>query len=339
MDSYYNKPNLKNILFDDYKNNIPNLKGKFFAITGTTSGTGYYAARTIGEKGGTVYLLNRKSERSEHSYNNLKSINPKSNYIQIECDLSNFDSVKDAVSQLFSICSDGLDALCNNAGVMALKDQATKDGFDIQMQINHLSHFLLTKLLMPLLEKGARKRGEARIVNHSSAARKTMKKLESKYFEKRGGDLGGNGSMMIPFPGGRWKRYGQTKLANAAFTACLHEKLKNAKSQIKALVAHPGLATTQLQNTTVKDGGMGKWFTQQFMKMGQTPQDGSIGILKCMTDLDAQSGSFYGPGTGVPAAKGEVIHFDLESFYDNPVTKKLLWEKSCEAIGEEFVIT
>ena len=40
-----------------------------------------------------------------------------------------------------------------NAGVMALKDKATIDGFDVQMQTNHLSHFLLTKLCMPLLRK------------------------------------------------------------------------------------------------------------------------------------------------------------------------------------------
>ena len=60
----------------------------------------------------------------------------------------------------------------------ALKDKATIDGFDVQMQTNHLSHFLLTKLCMPLLDKASQLRNEARIVNHSSIARTQAKKLK-----------------------------------------------------------------------------------------------------------------------------------------------------------------
>jgi len=221
---------------------------------------------------------------------------------------------------------------------MAIKDIASNDGYDVQMQTNHLSHFLLTKNLYSLLNETAEKIGEARIVNHSSTARKIMKRLEGKYLEKKSGSLGGNGSMMIPFPGGRWKRYAQTKLANAAFTACLHERLRKSKSKVKALVAHPGLATTELQSTTVKDGGMNKWFTGQFMKGGQTSEDGSMGIIECMTKVDIECGSFYGPGSRMTSAKGKPIRFELESFYDNDKTKKLLWEKSCNAIGEDFNI-
>ena len=67
--------------------------------------------------------------------------------------------------QVKSKCPKGLNVLCNNAGVMALGDKATTDGYDCQMQTNHLSHFLLTKELWPLLEmQGA----NARVVNHSS---------------------------------------------------------------------------------------------------------------------------------------------------------------------------
>eukprot|EP00958_Prasinococcus_capsulatus_P005402 scaffold523_cov446-Prasinococcus_capsulatus_cf.AAC.6 len=57
-------------------------------------------------------------------------------------------------------------------GVMASQNEGTVDGYDVQMQTNHLSHFLLTRELLPLLERGAELRGEARVVNHSSTARK-----------------------------------------------------------------------------------------------------------------------------------------------------------------------
>ena len=61
----YKKPNLKTKYYHDFVSNIKDQSGKFFAITGTTTGTGYYAALAIGKKGGTVLLLNRESEKSE----------------------------------------------------------------------------------------------------------------------------------------------------------------------------------------------------------------------------------------------------------------------------------
>ena len=97
--------------------------------------------------------------------------------------------MRSASSKIKEVCSEGLDVLCDNAGVMALKDMLTTDGFDLQMQINHLSHCLLTKLVFPLLKEASQQRGEARIVNHSSMARLMVKKLNPKYLEKRGGTL------------------------------------------------------------------------------------------------------------------------------------------------------
>ena len=338
MSEHYKKPNLKNIFYDDFIKKIPSLKGKTIAITGTTSGTGFFAADAVAGKAARVILLNRTSDRAISSLKKLQKKNPSAEFIKIECDLQDFKSVRKAAARTLSHCEDGLDVLCNNAGIMALKDEATVDGFDIQMQTNHLSHFLLTKELMPALKIASKKRSEARIVNHSSSARKVVKKLEEKYLEKRGGNLGGNNTMMIPFPSARWKRYGQTKLANAAFTACLHEKLSKSSLSIKALVAHPGLAITELQSTTIKDGGMGRWITGIMMGIGQTAEDGAMGIIKCIAGLNASSGDFYGPGSGAFAPKGKAERFDLEPSYDNPETKNLLWEKSCEAIGEKFEI-
>ena len=270
--------------------------------------------------------------------NDLKKNNPEAELFLVECDLQSFESVRKAAKEVVKLCPKGLDALCNNAGVMALKDIATSDGFDVQMQTNHLSHFLLTKKLMPSLKKAADNNGESRVVNHSSISRFGVKSLEAQYLEKKGGNLGGNGRRMMFFPQARWKRYSQTKLANAAFTACLSEKLNNSNSNIKALVAHPGLSVTDLQHTTIIDGGMGTWMTSQMMKSGQTKEDGAIGIIKCMTDPTLDSGKFVGPGAGKMAMKGPVISFDLEPFYDNQHTKDLLWTKSCEAIGEDFII-
>lgn len=336
----YKKQELPSVHFPSFRKSLPTQEGKLFAITGTTSGTGFVAAKTIRELGGDVILLNRSSERSKNSFQVLEKISSTGKLHNIECDLQSFASVRKAITEIQKLAKDGLDVLCNNAGVMALADTATVDGYDVQMQTNHLSHFLLTAELFPLLEKSAKAKGESRIVNHSSIARMNpSKKLQAQYMEKRGGDLGGNGASMV-FGGARWKRYNQTKLANAAFTAALHEKLQKSGSKVKALVAHPGVANTELQVTSVKEGGMGAFVTNIFMGFaGQSMEDGAMGILACMCLPDAKSGTFYGPGSGMMASKGKAEPFALESFYDNEETRNLLWEKSCEAIGKDFVIS
>ena len=82
-------------------------------------------------------------------------------------------------------------------------------GYDTQMQTNHLSHFLLTKELFPLLTAAANSKGEARIVNHSSGFRSTPSTpLQAKYLGKNGGNLGGNDPSAL-FGGGGWQRYHQ----------------------------------------------------------------------------------------------------------------------------------
>ena len=335
MKNTYTKPNLNTKYFDDLFNSLPSMEGKTVAITGTTSGLGFYAAESVAKLGAKLLLLNRPSERADLSYTKLSDSCSNGDLHKIDCDLQSFESVKSAFSKVSEMCTDGIDVLCNNAGVMALKDKATIDGFDVQMQTNHLSHFLLTKLCIPLLEKASQLRNESRIVNHSSIARFQAKKLKEKFLEKKGGNLGGDGGNLI-LGGGRWERYAQTKLANAAFTACLHEKLQKSNSKIRAMVAHPGLAESDLQSTTVEDGGMGSFFTKYLMKFGQSEKDGTLGLLRCIADPKINSGSMVGPG--LKGMKGKAKSFSLESFYDNPEVKTMLWAKSCEAIGESFEI-
>lgn len=334
----YTRKQVESEYFPGFKAGLPSMKGRTVVITGTTSGTGYIAASTVAGLGGKLCLLNRRSERSEKAFLQLKSTFPNAEIFNISCDLQSFRSVSEAAAEVSRLCPEGVHVLCNNAGVMALKDEATVDGFDVQMQTNHLSHFLLTAELMPLLEKAAGVTGDARIVNHSSIARMSPSKdLKPEYLEKRGGNLGGDGASFF-FAGARWKRYNQTKLANAAFTAALHEKLSKKGSKVKALVAHPGLANTELQVTSVKDGGMGSFFTGILMGMGQSMEDGAMGILSCICLPGVKSGEFYGPGSGPMAIKGKAEPFPLEKFYDNEKTRELLWKKSIEAIGKEFPI-
>jgi NAD(P)-dependent dehydrogenase (short-subunit alcohol dehydrogenase family) len=327
--------------FPTLRSTLPSMAGKTAVVTGTTSGTGKVAASTLAELGAKVLVLNRSSDRSTASFAELTAAHPDAELHDVECDLQFFASVQAAATQVKELCPEGVHVLCNNAGVMALGDTATPDGFDVQMQTNHLSHFLLTRELMPLLELAADAAGEARVVNHSSVARLSPgKTLLPEYLEKNGGQLGGDGSRLdnLMFRGARWARYSQSKLANAAFTAALHDRLQKKGSKVKALVAHPGLANTHLQKTSIKEGGMGSAFTGLFMRFSQSPEDGAMGIVSCMCLPDATSGQFYGPGSGTAAFRGKAEPFALESFYDNAETRDLLWSKSEEAIGGTFDI-
>ena len=74
MNNGYKKPDLKSLYYDNEMEAIPSLNGKTIAITGTTSGTGFIAAKTVAKKGARTLLLHRKSDRSESSFNQIRRL-------------------------------------------------------------------------------------------------------------------------------------------------------------------------------------------------------------------------------------------------------------------------
>ncbi len=307
------------------ENHSQDMSGKVAAITGTTSGTGYICARELAKKGASVILLNRKSERADKALQKLQEEVPGASFEAVECDLQSFESVRAAAEFVRKIYQT-IDVLVNNAGVMALADKATGDGFDVQMQTNVISHFLLTKELFPLLKNSS----EARIVNHTSMAR-LGGPLGAQYFEKKGGNLGGDGTEAenFAFQGPRWERYHQTKLANCAFTYGLKQKLEAAKIEnVMPLLAHPGLAATQLQITTAVHGGMEK--DSGLMSRAQSAEDGAAGIIRASMDAEAKSGNFYGPTAGW---KGFPDLLTPEDYLYSEETIKTNWEGCENAVG------
>ena len=120
----------------------------------------------------------------------------------------------------------------SNAGVMALPASTTKDGYEIQFGTNHLGHFLLTKLLMPTLQRTAEGKGDVRIVNLSSQGHR---------LPPRGGlALKDAHSDMASY--NTWVRYGQSKLANILFT----RELTRRYPAFKSFAIHPGMCFSEL---------------------------------------------------------------------------------------------
>jgi NAD(P)-dependent dehydrogenase (short-subunit alcohol dehydrogenase family) len=315
-----------------------NLDGQIIAITGCTTGTGYAEAMYAAKSGARVLMLNRPSERATAAETTIRKeldgTASKGSVETIACNLMDFESVRQAAQTVTqAVGGNGLDALVCNAGIMATPDEATKDGYDTQMQTNHLSHFLLVKDLMPVLEKAASTaRGEARIVNMTSMARLGTP-LEARYFGKNGGNLGGD-TAGYGFSGPRWDRYHHTKLANCVFTYALYDKLQAKGSKVKVLLAHPGLAATNLQATTHGTGGMPTLFGPIYYFMAQSQEDGAAPVIKCFAGKsdEVQSGHFYGPVLQ-GGLYGPPVKIEPENICTDAAAKEMLWKESEAAVG------
>lgn len=322
------------------------MEGKVFAITGCTSGTGLTLAIAVAELKAKVLLLNRPSARAEAALAQVKAAAETAGGpepVAIACDLLSFAKTRAAGEELKKVCgSGGLDVLCNNAGIMGNGDDATEDGVDVQMCVNHLAAFLLTKYAMPCLEKAASLRGEARVVQHSSALRCMDEKgwenkLKAKYLEKNGGNLGG--TVTVYAPGGpNYQRYQQSKLANVVFTYALNDRLKAKGSKVKALVAHPGVAPTSLHGGA-DPGRMMRCLAWMIM---HSEEDGTMGLAMCCCDPNAKSGEFYGPaGKGLQQAhdsasyKGKAVLLPEVELADAEA-REMLWRVSNETTGAGF---
>lgn len=350
-------------LFDEYINDstkFQDLSNKVVAITGTSANSiGFHIAEIAVRKNAKILMLcNRDSKSSAKGTEELKTLAKECNSpTQIEivtCDLQDLSSVKDAATKINEIATkyNGLDILICNAGVMAMKDTRTKDGYDIQMQTNQLSHFVLTQGVWKSIQMAAKNRDNARIVTHSSSARDGPGgNLQKEYFMKsEPGTLGGESSLLLQMSGikaGHWTRYHMTKLANANFAMALHDKIAASdewKDKIQANSADPGLATSNLQVTTVNDGGMPHWLTKIFAKNGQSPADGSLPIGMCAFGIDTKSGSFYIPehgATGKPIPtieNGIPITKKNEKLVISKENKENVWKWCEEALDMKFDI-
>lgn len=259
--------------YPKYFEKLPHLSGKTVVVTGASKGLGYITALSAAKKGASVILLSRKSRRADQVLIDITEAAASGARppMFFECDLLDFSSVRKAAQNVkCSVAGRGIDVLCNNAGVMLQPDQASKDGYDVTMSTNIISHFLLTRELMPELEKAASMRGESRIINMSSGSGLGPPPLNPVFFEKKGGNLGGQEKS--------YERYHQSKLANLVFTSALHDRLKERKSQIKALACAPGVCATDMfvHACTVMRG--------QPPALDSVPsvEDGSLAQLKCL---------------------------------------------------------
>lgn len=145
---------------------IPDLTGKTAIVTGANTGIGYSTARELAKKGAKVIVAARSEERGKDAVARIKkSLKGKKGADLVEfmkLDLGSFTSIR-SFARSFLWNNRQLDMLILNAGVMMPPFELTKDGFESQIGINHLGHFLLTKLLTPML-----RRSKARVVSVSS---------------------------------------------------------------------------------------------------------------------------------------------------------------------------
>jgi NAD(P)-dependent dehydrogenase (short-subunit alcohol dehydrogenase family) len=164
---------------------------------------------------------------------------------------------------------------------MAIPEQRTVDGFEMQFGVNHLGHFALTSHLLPSLlrAEGARVVGVTSTAHHMGRA-----------VDPRNPHLEGNY--------GAWKSYGQSKLANYHFGIGLQRRFEAAGVTAASLIAHPGLSDTDLQARSVSETEGGLW--QRFFHglagaTGMTPAAGALPQLRAATDPNAKGGEFYAP--------------------------------------------
>lgn len=201
------------------------MAGKVVLITGATNGIGRAAALALAHLGAHVVIAGRSEERARTVASAVRALTRNANVDYLLADLTVMPQVRD-MAETFRARCDRLDVLVNNAGALFMAHRKSADGFEMTFALNHLSHFLLTALLLDVLKATAQRMGEARIINVSSDAH-MMGKIN---FDRLGR------------VGKGFASYSQTKLMNVLFTYELARRLEG--TGVTANAVHPGFVAS-----------------------------------------------------------------------------------------------
>ena len=249
---------------------IPSQAGKLALITGSNSGIGFEDVRVLAERGASVVMACRDSNRAEEARKRILAAQNKAEIVVMPLDLADLDSVR-SFAREFSDRFDRLDLLINNAGVMMCPASTTKQGFEMQFGVNHLGHFALTGLLLDRLRAAP----GSRVINVSSQAHRGGKIVfDDIDFQRRRYD--------------RMLAYNQSKLANLLFTFEAVRRFAGANIDVLVAAAHPGWTRTNLQKN---------WRFAEFLNplFGMPTSKGALPTLRAATDPDVRPGDYFGP--------------------------------------------
>ena len=292
----------------------PSLKGKTALVTGGNIGLGFETVKALASKGAHVLLAARNEEKGKAAVAEVQKLIPKAQIELLRLDLASQRSIRAAASEVGNKFSQ-LDFLINNAGIMAMPEMKTEDGFESQFGVNHLGHWSLTGLLMDNLLAAE----QARVVTVTSTAHHLVWNIDFDDPHLR--------NKYAP-----WKAYAQSKLANYFFALGLDNEFKNAGKKAMSLLAHPGLSHTNLQVETFDKGAAG--WTGTLSKylaahVGMEPGEGARPQIRAALDPEAKGGQFYSPRFGNNGAP--VKHPILRT--RNKTNIRKLWELSEKETG------
>ena len=277
------------------------MSGKVCLVTGATSGIGQVTARELAQMDATIIAVGRNPQKGAETVAEIKRHGASDKVEFMQADLSSQESIRD-LARTFTAKYDQLQVLVNNAGGVFSKRETTVDGLEMTFALDHLAYFLLTELLLPVLERSA----PARIVNVSSGAQSTGKiDFDDLQGAKR-------------YSG--WRAYSQAKLANVLFTYELARRLQG--TGVTANCLHPGfVATGFAQNNS---GAL-----QALIKVGQ--------VFAISPEKGAETSVFLASSSLVEGVSGKYFANKKErksakQSHDEPVARRL-WDVSAQLTG------
>jgi NAD(P)-dependent dehydrogenase (short-subunit alcohol dehydrogenase family) len=237
-----------------------NLAEATILVTGATDGLGKRVAFELAATGATVLLHGRRRERLEATLEEAREETGSEKLGSYLADLSSLGEVRALAEQVLTE-QDRLDVLINNAGVIAGERWESEDGYELTFAVNYLAHFLLTRLLLPLLLDSA----PARVVNVASAGQSPID-FDDVLLE-RGYDP--------------MRAYTQSKVAQVMFTFELAERLQGSGVTVNAL--HPA----SLMDT--------KMVLETFGRSMSTVEEGAEATVRLATspELEGITGRYF----------------------------------------------